>query len=131
MTWSGYLEKVSIKRPVYCACWTKLSNRDIIVNFIWKMILQRDRKQSHMEANIRLKIHWFQIFKNCDHENMKIGKLSIFYQISPSEDSKNNFLLVIMSFMSSWKNVSLRTLNFFLSRKFSFLWCSKIRHVTK
>ena len=52
-----------------------------------------------IEAKIRQKTHWiFQICKICDQENMKIGKLSFSYQISPSQDSKNKFLLVRISF---------------------------------
>ena len=52
-----------------------------------------------IEAKIRQKTRWiFQICKNCDPEKMKIGKLSISYQISPPQDSKNDYLLVRMSF---------------------------------
>ena len=29
---------------------------------------------------------------DCDHQNIKIEELSIVYQMSPSHDSKNNFI---------------------------------------
>ena len=41
---------------------------------------------------------FFQVCKNCDQEIMNIPKLNVLYQISPSQDSKNIFLLIRMSF---------------------------------